>query len=152
MILSFSSFCVSVIGLHNFESSYCVLDSPICSNKKFFLTFCFVFRNSSIIKFLFPDQQFLGMTIAKYIFEDDFEHDFEHDYEHEFRHDFEHDLNTISNAISNMISSCNSIFIITKQFRVSLPFLSALLRLTLDFSTKSSFLCVNMSNYNNICH
>ena len=48
---SFKSFCMSVTCLKSFESSYCVLKSPTCSNKKICWMFFHVLRNSVAMEF-----------------------------------------------------------------------------------------------------
>ena len=92
---SFKSFCMSVIGLKSFESSYCVLNSPTRSDKKFCWMFYLVLRNSLTIKSLFLGSVIFrnDMVFISYLFlffEHGFEHFFEHCFEHSFEQGFEH--------------------------------------------------------------
>ena len=50
---SFKSSCMSVTGLKSFENSYCVLNVPTSSDKKFCWMFCPVLRNYITINSLF---------------------------------------------------------------------------------------------------
>ena len=64
---SFKSCCMYVTGFKNFESSYCVLQSPKRSDEKFSWMFCLVLRNSLSIKSLFLGSVIFRNDIISYI-------------------------------------------------------------------------------------